>query len=162
MPRPADDTTGYVPSAPDPGSAERIAVPGYEILGEIGRGGMGVDYKARQVKLDRTVALKMILAGAHAGPGELARFRTEAEVMARLQHPHIVQIHEVGDHDGLPFFSLEFVEGGSLAVHLDGTPWPGRPAAQLVQALAGAVHHVHQHGIIHRDLKPANVLLVPA
>ncbi len=134
-------------------------VPGYEILGVLGRGGMGVVYKARQVKLGRLVALKMVLAGAHAGPAELARFRTEAEAVAQLQHPNIVQIHEVGEHTGLPYFSLEFVEGGSLARRLKGTPLPARQAAQLVAALAGAMHAAHQRGIVHRDLKPGNVLL---
>jgi serine/threonine-protein kinase len=142
-------------------AGERVSVPGYEIDGELGRGGMGVVYKARQVSLRRTVALKMILAGGHAGTAELARFRTEAEAIARLQHPHIVQVHEVGEHEGRPFFSLEFVEGGSLAAKLDGTPWLPRDAARLVETLARAMHHAHQHHVIHRDLKPANVLLTP-
>jgi uncharacterized protein with WD repeat len=135
-------------------------VPGYEILDELGRGGMGVVYKARQIALKRLVALKMILSGAHAGPQELARFRTEAEAVARLQHPNIVQIYEVGEHEGRPFFSLEFVAGGSLASRLDGTPWPIGQAVRLVETLARAVHTAHLGGIVHRDLKPANILLV--
>jgi hypothetical protein len=120
---------------------------------------MGVVYKARQATLNRLVALKMILAGAHADEQQRTRFRVEAEAVARLQHAHIVQIHEIGETDGCPFFSLEFVEGGSLADTLDGTPWPAPRAAKLVEALAGAVHHAHRKGIVHRDLKPANVLL---
>src|SRR5262249_23095666 len=137
-------------------------IAGYEILDVLGWGGMGVVYKARQNRLGRLVALKMVRAGPHAGPEELARFRTEAEAVARLQHPHIVQIHEVGEQDGLPFFSLEFVEGGSLAGKLQGTPLPAGPAAQVVEALARAMHYAHQHGVLHRDLKPANVLLAPS
>jgi WD40 repeat protein/tRNA A-37 threonylcarbamoyl transferase component Bud32 len=132
---------------------------GYELLGEIGRGGMGVVYKARQSKLRRTVALKMILGGGHAGAASLDRFRTEAEAIARLQHPHIVQIYEIGEHAGLPYFSLEFCAGGSLEKKLGGTPLPPRPAAALVEALARAMQAAHDKGIIHRDLKPANVLL---
>ena len=120
---------------------------------------MGVVYKARQHGLNRTVALKMILAGGGAGPLERERFRAEAEAVARLQHPGIVQIHAVGEHGGCPFLVLELVEGGSLAQHLDGKPLPARRAAELVQALAEAVEHAHWHGIVHRDLKPANVLL---
>ena len=131
----------------------------HEILGLIGRGGMGVVYQARQLDLDRTVALKMLLAGAHAGPEDLARFQREASAIAQLKHPNIVQIYEVGTQGGSPYFSLEFVEGGSLAQKIKGTPQPAREAAQLVETLARAVHAAHQCGIIHRDLNPANVLL---
>jgi eukaryotic-like serine/threonine-protein kinase len=148
----ADPTPAAVHSEPP-------AVPGYEILGELGRGGMAVVYQARQLALPRTVALKMILHGAHAGPKALARFRAEAAVLARLQHPNIVQIYEVGEADGRPYFALEFVAGGSLAEHLRGTPQPIRPAAQMVETLARAVHAAHASGVVHRDLKPANILL---
>jgi hypothetical protein len=113
-------------------------IPGYEVLGELGRGGMGIVYKARQTKLGRLVALKMILSGAHADPEERQRFLTEAEAVARLQHPNIVQIHEVGEADGHPFFSPEFCPGGSLAARLNGTPRPPGRAAELVEALAAA------------------------
>jgi serine/threonine protein kinase len=134
-------------------------VPGYTILEVLGRGGMGVVYRAQDLKRRRLVALKMILVGAHAGGQELARFRMEARAIARLQHRNIVQLHDMGESAGCPFFSLELVEGGSLADRLDGTPWPPRKAARLVRTLALAVHHAHERGIIHRDLKPANVLL---
>jgi WD40 repeat protein len=135
------------------------AVAGYEMLGEIGRGGMGIVYKARQVALNRLVALKMILPGGHAGAKELARFRAEAEAVARLQHPHIVQVFEIGEHEGLPYFSLELCSGGSLAQKLDGTPLPPPDAAALVETLARATQAAHERGIVHRDLKPANILL---
>jgi WD40 repeat protein len=135
------------------------AVPGYEVLSELGRGGMGVVYLARHLRLNRRVALKMIAGGLHADPGQRARFQSEAQALARLQHPNIVQIFEVGDSDGRPFLALEFADGGSLAPRLDGTPFPPREAAQLVETLARAVHAAHQAGIIHRDLKPANILL---
>jgi hypothetical protein len=120
---------------------------------------MGVVYQARQLGLQRTVALKMVLNGIQAGPKDLARFRTEAAVIARLQHPNIVQIYDVGEAAGRPYFVLEFVAGGSLAQHLQGTPQPVRPAAQMVETLAWAVHAAHANGVIHRDLKPANILL---
>jgi serine/threonine protein kinase len=138
---------------------ERPTVTGYEILGELGRGGMGVVYQARQLGLQRTVALKMVLSGNHTGPKELARFRAEAAAIARLQHPNIVQIYDVGEAAGRPYFALEFVAGGNLAQYVQGTPQPVRPAAQFVDTLARAVHAAHASGVIHRDLKPANILL---
>lgn len=131
----------------------------FEVLEELGRGGMGVVYKAQQKGLNRLVALKMILAGGHAGEELLARFQTEAEAVAKLQHPNIVQIYEIGQHDGRPFFALEFVDGGTLHDRLAGTPMPSREAAELIEQLARAVDYAHQRGIVHRDLKPANVLL---
>ncbi len=139
--------------------ANTVSIPGYEIEGVLGRGGMGVVYKARHLALKRTVALKMVLAGGHAGPEELARFRIEAEAVARLQHPNIVQIHEVGEANGHPYFALEFVEGGSLDQRLNNQPLPAPEAARLVQALAQAMQLAHSRNVVHRDLKPANVLL---
>jgi serine/threonine protein kinase len=141
------------------GKLRMPTVAGYEILAKIAKGGMGVVYKARQRRLERLVALKMILSGDHATEAELIRFRTEGEAIARLHHPNIVQIHEVGEHDGLPFFSMEFCAGGSLEKKLAGTPLPPRDAASLVQTLAGAMQAAHEKSVIHRDLKPANVLL---
>lgn len=135
------------------------AFPGYEILGELGRGGMGVVYLARQTELDRVVALKVIHAGLGARPNYLARFRNEARAVASLHHPHIVQIYEVGEHNGQPFFSLEYIDGGSLAQHCGGQPMGIDQAARLVATLARAIHAAHEKGLVHRDLKPANVLL---
>jgi WD40 repeat protein/serine/threonine protein kinase len=137
----------------------RPAVPGYEIERELGRGGMGVVYLARQTKLNRPVALKMILAGAHASPQDRDRFRIEAQAAAQLQHPNIVQIYEIGEADGHPYLALEYVAGNGLDELLTGTPWPPREAAQLIEPLARAIHHAHEKGIIHRDLKPANILV---
>jgi WD40 repeat protein len=136
-----------------------LRVPGYEILGEVGRGGMGVVYKARQIGLNRLVALKVLLAGAHARPDDLVRFRAEAEALARIQHPNIIQVYDIGSHAGLPYFALEFVDGENLAGHIQGLPQPPRWSASLVEALARGVHAAHQQGIVHRDLKPANILL---
>jgi WD40 repeat protein len=132
---------------------------GYEVLGELGRGGMGIVWKARQVAADRVVALKMILAGEQADEEQRQRFRTEAQAVARLDHANIVKVFEVGEHQGRPYFTLEFCPGGSLQRKLAGTPLPPREAAVLVEVLAQAMAAAHQHGIIHRDLKPSNVLL---
>ncbi len=132
----------------------------YEILEQIGSGGMGVVFKARQAALDRFVALKMVRAIDASNRELLARFRSEAQVVASLHHPHIVQVHDYGEHGGLPYIAMEFVEGGSLADRLDGTPWAPRAAVALLIKLADAVHFAHQRHVIHRDLKPANVLVV--
>ena len=148
---------GAKPSLPPPAELPRI--PGYEVQSVLGHGGMGVVYKARDLRLNRPVAIKMLLAGAYARPEERERFFREAAAAAGLRHPNIVQVYDVGDHEGRPYFTLEFVEGGSLAQQLGGRPQPVRQAATLVATLAGAVEKAHQGGIIHRDLKPANVLL---
>jgi serine/threonine protein kinase len=157
--RPPAETQAESEAGPRPAAFPQV--PGYEVLGLLGSGGMGVVYKARDVRLKRLVALKMILAGPHARPEELARFRTEAEAVARLQHPNVVQIYEVGEHDGRPYLALEYVGGGSLADRLGGKAQPADEAARLMRALALAVHAAHERGIVHRDLKPANVLLAP-
>jgi tetratricopeptide (TPR) repeat protein/tRNA A-37 threonylcarbamoyl transferase component Bud32 len=143
---------------PDRSQASQPEIPGYEILGKLGAGGMGVVYKARQRGLNRLVALKMIIGGTQARVDHLARFRIEAEAVARLRHPNILQIYDIGEVDGLPFVALELLEGGDLDDRLEGTPQPGRSGSELVATLARAVHAAHQAGIIHRDLKPANIL----
>src|SRR5439155_15830667 len=129
------------------------------ILEVLGRGGMGVVYKARHLRLKRLVALKMILAGDHAGADHRARFRTEAEMVARLQHPNIVQIFDIGEQDGHPYIAFEFIEGKTLTDFAEREPQPARVAAELLEAMAHAMQYAHQHGIVHRDLKPANILL---
>lgn len=141
-----------------PGSG-KTAPLGFEILGELGRGGMGVVFKALEIDLKRPVALKMILAGNYASPAMLARFRAEAEAVAKLRHPNIVQIYRLAEHEGLPYFTLEFLEGGSLDRRIKGEPQPPDEAARLVEILARAMAAAHEQGIIHRDLKPANILL---
>ncbi|MBX7105141.1 MAG: serine/threonine protein kinase [Gemmataceae bacterium] len=135
------------------------SVPGYTLLGVAGRGAMGVVHKAIQIGLDRTVAVKMVVGGAFAEPAAKARLRREATAIARLRHPNIVQVHEVGEHAGLPFVALEWVSGGTLESAIAGRPLPPREAARLVEAVARGAHHAHEHGLIHRDLKPANILL---
>jgi putative methionine-R-sulfoxide reductase with GAF domain len=147
-----------IPANAGKGATAFPPLPGYELLEVLGRGGMGVVYKARHLDLNRIVAVKMVLAGGHAGPNDLARFRNEAEAVARLQHPNIVQVYDVGDYRGQPYMALEFVDG-NLYRKLAFTPQPARQAAQWVESLARAVHHAHQRGIVHRDLKLANILL---
>lgn len=136
-------------------------LPGYTITGVLGRGGMGVVYQALQRPLNRPVALKMIISGEHAGAEDRLRFLSEAESIAKIQHPGIVQLYEFGSHDGHPYFALEYVTGGTLEKKLSGTPLPPREAATLVEKLARAMQAAHDLGIVHRDLKPANVLLTP-
>ncbi len=142
-----------------PSTLKGVTVPGYDILEELGRGGMGVVYKAMHRRLGRLVALKMVLAGVHVGQVGLARFRAEAEAVAQLLHSNIVQIYETGEHEGRPYFSLEFVDGGSLDQRLRESPTSPRSAAKLVETLARTMDVAHQRGIVHRDLKPANILL---
>jgi serine/threonine protein kinase len=134
-------------------------VADYEILAEVGRGGMGVVFKARHRGLHRLVALKMVLAGEFASPNQELRFRLEAELGARVQHPNIVQVYEIGSFEGRPFLALEWVEGGSLANRLDGKPCPPTEAAALIETLARAIYVAHGEGVVHRDIKPANILL---
>jgi len=150
-------TSPTAASSPKPASWPTLE--GYTLLSEVGRGGMGVVYKALDLKLKRPVALKTIIAGELATPESLVRFQVEAETVARLQHSNVVQVYSVGEQGGLPFFTMEYVEGGSLARKLDGTPWPAVKAARLIEELARAVGQVHLLGFIHRDLKPGNILL---
>ncbi len=151
-----------LPDQPSLASAEPKHFGDYELLGEIARGGMGVVYKARHGNLKRIVALKLILAGQFASATERARFQFEAQAAAQLEHPNIVPIYEVGEHEGRPFFTIKLIEGGSLAEKLSRVEGRGSSAldsAELIAKIARAVHFAHQHGIIHRDLKPSNILL---
>ena len=134
-------------------------IAGYECLERLGQGGMGVVYKARQISLNRLVALKVLPPAASVGAEPEARFRIEAEAAARLQHPNIVQVYEAGECRGVPFYAMEYVAGPTLARVLHDAPLPPRTAAEYVEQLARAVHYAHEHGVVHRDLKPANVLL---
>jgi serine/threonine protein kinase/tetratricopeptide (TPR) repeat protein len=148
-------------SAPNPRIPDDLpSILGYEIEAIVGHGGMGIVYKARHVRLNRPVAIKMLLGGAVVGTQERERFLREAEAIASVQHANIVQVHGAGDHEGRPYFTMEYVECGTLAQRLQGKPQPARDAAELVATLAAAVHFAHQHRIVHRDLKPANILLM--
>lgn len=155
-------TTDVIQNAVDrePTARRLPTLPGYEVLGELGRGGMGVVYKAKHIQLGRLTAIKMLLGGQYANPVALIRFQLEAESVARIQHPYIVQLYEFGQHDQQPYFALEYIDGGNLAdkLHAEG-PFAPRVAAEMVGKLAQAVAAAHAKGIVHRDLKPANVLL---
>jgi serine/threonine-protein kinase len=151
--------TGVSAQAPPKHMTALPQIPGYEVQSVLGRGGMGIVFRARHVRLNRLVALKMVLVGEYAGPQEKLRFQREAEAVAALRNPNIVQIHDIGDADGRPYFTMEFVEGGSLAQKLAGSPQPARTAATLLATLAAAVQAAHTCDIVHRDLKPGNILL---
>jgi WD40 repeat protein/tRNA A-37 threonylcarbamoyl transferase component Bud32 len=164
LPGRPDETANTIPLGslpPIPGTNIKMHIPGYEILDVLGRGGMGVVYKARQLGLNRLVAIKMILSSQHANTEERMRFQTEAEAVAKLHHPNIVQIYDVGENEGNPYIALEFVDGGTLGARLVDHPMTARQAAELMEPIARAVHFAHTQGILHRDLKPANILMAP-
>ena len=154
---------GHGPSAETPrprhAGADLPQIPGYDVEALLGRGGMGVVYKARHLRLNRLVALKMLIAGAYAGPPERRGSSAKRRRWRACATPNIVAVYDVGDHEGCPYFTMELLEGGSLAQALAGTPQPARQAAALLITLAEAVQVAHQAGIVHRDLKPANILL---
>jgi serine/threonine-protein kinase len=150
---PSDD------APPTPGDSALPRIPGYAVEAVLGRGGMGIVFRAKNLRLNRVVAVKMMLAGAYAGRREKEQFRQEAEAVAALRHPNIVQLHDVGEYDGRLYFTMEYVEGGSLARALTGTPQPVRTAAETIATLAEAMQAAHASGIVHRDLKPSNILL---
>jgi serine/threonine protein kinase len=161
---PADATTAYDPAAtrtvePASPAAPPDLPPNYTLVGEIGRGAMGVVYRARQVLLNREVALKLILSGRHASPTQLARFLAEVQAAAAVDHPHVVRVYDSGEHAGTPFLAMEYVGGGTLSAKLASGPIPPREAAELVAKVCDGVQAAHAAGIVHRDLKPGNILL---
>ncbi|MCH5378253.1 MAG: serine/threonine protein kinase, partial [Planctomycetes bacterium] len=163
----ADAAGSHSRSAVEPDSAEWpeavLQLPcrfaGYELLEEIGRGGMGIVYRSRQLNLDREVAVKMILRGPLASGADRERFRVEAEATARLDHPNIVPVYEVGESQGRPYFSMKYIHGRTLSGLLAERPLPPREAAAILAEVARGIHYAHQRGILHRDLKPSNILI---
>lgn len=145
--------------SPEPTRSRFPEIPNYQILRELGRGGMGVVYEARHAASGRTVALKMHQSDRSVPSSQRARFRNEIEAIARLQHPNVVRIFEIGTHGGLPFYTMERLDGGTLEDKIAGGAQPARESAELVEVLAQAIHAAHEHGIVHRDLSPGNVLL---
>lgn len=157
---PTDDSVPSPAETPSPSSGSLPnRKPGYELLGLIGRGGMGVVHKARQLSLNRIVALKLTLPRHFTDDAEVERFHREAELAARLQHPNIVRVYEIGEHDGQHFYAMDYVEGTTLAQLTRDHPLPGDTAAWYMQTVAEAVDYAHQHGVLHRDLKPSNILI---
>jgi formylglycine-generating enzyme required for sulfatase activity len=158
---PPENNSSTGADTPPPEDGLLPDIQGYEVEGVLGAGGMGVVYRARHLRLDRLVALKMVLTGSYAGPQERERFRREAEAVAALRHPNLVQVYDAGDCAGRPYFTMELIEGGNLAEKLAGTPQPISQATALLATLAEAMQAAHRGGIVHRDLKPANILLTP-
>src|SRR5687767_3398866 len=156
---PLEGECGEVARVPPGEPAQMGRFGDYQLLEETGRGGMGVIYRARQISLDRIVALKMILAGQFASKQEVLRFRSEAEAAANLQHPNIVRIHETGERDGHHYFSMDYVEGQTLAELVRDGPLPAQQAAKYSRTIAEAIHYAHLQGVLHRDLKPSNVII---
>ena len=154
----ADRPTATGPPSSDTIDAPTPELPGYEVLCELGRGGMGVVYLARDLKLNREVAVKVVLGGAVAGPEAMVRFLAEAEALAALQHPNVVQVFDRGESGGLPYFTMEFCPGGTLGARVGDDPLPALEAAGLVECLAQGVAAAHARGVLHRDLKPGNIL----
>ena len=150
---------GFFQESSDLAQGALLRLGDYELLEEIARGGMGVVYRARQLSLNRIVALKVVLHGPFSSPDFVRRFRNEAQAVAALRHPNIVAIHEIGEHAGNHYISLEFVEGKSFAELARAGPLPGARAARYLKIIAEAVEHAHQRGVLHRDLKPSNILL---
>lgn len=160
LPETGDGTAPYPPPDLTSSPGTKVHYFGdYELMEEVGRGGMGVVYRARQVTLNRDVALKMILAGRLASEAEVKRFFHEARAAAKLQHPNIVAVHEVGLQDGQPYYSMDFIEGSNLEQLVRQHPLPAQQAAEYVRAVAEAIHFAHEHGTVHRDLKPTNILI---